>query len=105
MLANQFKSALAIILMASAVLSFFLGERTDALIILIIIIVSAMLGFFQEKSASNAVQKLLALVKVDAKVIRDGKEISIPLEEVVPGDIALLRAGDMVPGDCRLLES
>jgi P-type Mg2+ transporter len=105
LLAGQFKSALTIILIASAVLSFFLGERTDALIILIIIIVSAVLGFFQEKGASNAVQKLLALVTVDAKVVRDDREVTIPIEEVVPGDIALLRAGDMVPGDCRLLES
>jgi Mg2+-importing ATPase len=105
LLAAQFKSPLTIILIASAILSFFLGERVDALIILFIIVISAVLGFFQEKGAANAVSKLLALVSVDSKVIRDGKEITIPIGQVVPGDIAVLRAGDMVPGDCRLLES
>ncbi len=102
---NQFKSALTIILIAAAILSFFLGERTDGLIILLIIMISAALGFLQERSAANAVKKLMEMVSIDARVIRDGKEIFIPIEQTVPGDITLLSAGDMVPGDCRLLDS
>ncbi len=102
---RQFKSPLTIILVASAILSFFLGERTDSLIILFIIMVSAGLGFFQEKGAAGAVNKLLSLVRVDTRIIRDGNEISVPMEHVVPGDVVILSAGNIVPGDCRLLES
>ncbi|MFI5153976.1 MAG: magnesium-translocating P-type ATPase [Chitinophagales bacterium] len=105
LLIRQFKSPLTIILVASAILSFFLGERTDSLIILFIILVSAGLGFFQEKGAAGAVSKLLSLVRVDTRIIRDGKETSIPMDHVVPGDIVILSAGNIVPGDCRLLES
>lgn len=102
---RQFKSAITLILMAAAVLSFFLGEKTDAFIILLIIIVSAVLGFYQEKSAADALGKLLQMVQVRISVLRDGKEGSIALEQAVPGDIVLLSAGNTVPGDCRLLES
>jgi Mg2+-importing ATPase len=102
---NQFKNALTLILIASAILSFFLGEQTDAVIILVIVFASAILGFYQERGAANAVRKLLEMVCIDTRVVRDGREISVPIEHIVPGDIALLSAGDMVPGDCRLLES
>ncbi|MFI5151838.1 MAG: magnesium-translocating P-type ATPase [Chitinophagales bacterium] len=102
---NQFKSPITIILIASAILSFFLGEKTDAIIIMIIILISAILGYFQEKGAANAVRKLLEMVSVETRVLRDGEEKSIPIEQAVPGDITLLSAGNMVPGDCRLLES
>ena len=102
---NQFKSPITIILVASAILSFFLGEKTDSLIIMIIIVISAVLGFFQEKGAANAIRKLLEMVNVETKVMRDGQEKSVPIEQAVPGDITVLSAGNMVPGDCRLLES
>ena len=64
LLLGQFKNALTIILVSSAILSFFLGQQTDGLIILTIIIISALLGFFQEKGAMDAVQKLLNLVRI-----------------------------------------
>ncbi|HTQ63177.1 MAG TPA: magnesium-translocating P-type ATPase [Puia sp.] len=102
---NQFKSPITIILIGSSILSFFLGEHVDAVIILIIILISAALGFYQENGAANAVSRLLELVRVETRVLRDGKEYSIPVEQVVPGDIVLLSAGNMVPGDCRLLEA
>jgi Mg2+-importing ATPase len=102
---NQFKSPITLILIGSSILSFFLGEHVDAVIILIIILISAALGFYQENGAANAVNKLLDLVRVETRILRDGKEASLPIDKVVPGDIVLLSAGNMVPGDCRLIES
>lgn len=77
----------------------------DAGIILGIVLVSGVLGFWQERGATNAVEKLLAIVQVKATVVRDEQPLDIPVEEVVPGDVVLLNAGDIVPGDCLLLES
>lgn len=102
---RQFKSPITLILILAAILSFFLGEKTDAFIILLIILVSAVLGFWQETSAASALGKLLQLVQVDIPVLRNGKECSIPLEQTVSGDVVLLSAGNTVPGDCRLLAS
>ncbi|MBS0603837.1 MAG: magnesium-translocating P-type ATPase [Verrucomicrobia bacterium] len=102
---SQFKSPLILLLIAAAILSLSLRDKTDALIILLIVFASGILSFFQEKGAVRAVEKLVALVKVRAMVLREGKNCEIDLEEVVPGDIVLLSAGDIVPGDCRILES
>jgi Mg2+-importing ATPase len=85
--------------------SLFLHNIVDASIIFTIVIISGILGFWQEHSATNAVQKLLAIVKIKTCIIRDGKEQEIPVEDVVPGDVVVLNAGDVVPGDCLLLES
>jgi P-type Mg2+ transporter len=105
LLLNQFKSPIILILLFAAILSSFLGDTTNALIILAIIFVSGMLGFWQERGAANAVEKLLALVQIKAAVLRDGNESEIPVEEIVPGDIVVLNAGDVIPGDCLILES
>lgn len=102
---KQFTSPITLILIGAVILSFFLGDRTNAIIILAIIIVSASLSFYQEKGAADALQKLLSLVQITSSVLRSGKPQNIPVGEVVPGDIVLLSAGDTVPGDCRLLES
>ncbi len=83
----------------------FLHDPVDASIILTIVVISGLLGFWQEHGASNAVQKLLAMVQIKAAVLRDGNQQEIPVEEIVPGDIVILNAGDIVPGDCLLLES
>ncbi|HEY8970429.1 MAG TPA: cation-transporting P-type ATPase, partial [Puia sp.] len=100
---RQLKSPVTLILIAAAILSFFLGERSDAFIILAIIFASAVLGYYQERGAASALRRLLQMVQVKVTVIRGGQENSIPLEEVVPGDIVSLNAGQTVPGDCRLL--
>ena len=83
----------------------FLHNIVDASIILAIVLISGLLGFWQEDSASNAVEKLLALVQVTASVLRNGDVKELPVEDIVPGDIVILNAGDIVPGDCVLLES
>jgi Mg2+-importing ATPase len=101
----QFKSPIILILLFATGLSLFLRNMVDASIIFIIVIISGLLGFWQEHSASNAVQKLLAIVKIKSTVVRDGKQQEIAIEEIVPGDVVALNAGDIVPGDCLLLES
>ncbi len=99
LLLAQFKSPLILILLSATALSFFLGDPVDAFIILTIVVVSGLLGFWQERSATNAVEKLLAIVQIRASVLRDGGPKDIPVEEIVPGDIVILSAGDIVPGD------
>ncbi len=86
-------------------LSLALGESTDALIILGILLASGSLGFWQEHRASTAVEALLALIKTRATVLRDGVPVEVPLEDVVPGDVVFLEAGSQVPGDARLIEA
>ena len=105
LLISQFKSPIILILLFATGLSVFLHDPADALIILLIVLVSGLLGFWQEYSASNAVEKLLAIVQIKAAVIRDGNQLEISIEDIVPGDIIFLNAGDIVPGDCLLLES
>jgi len=102
---SQFKSPIILILIFATCLSFALGNYVDACIILTIVIISGLLGFWQEYGATNAVAKLLAIVQIKAEVLRDGKKIEIPVDAIVPGDIVILNAGDIVPGDCLLIES
>ncbi|MGZ3514614.1 MAG: magnesium-translocating P-type ATPase [Thermodesulfobacteriota bacterium] len=101
----QFKSPIILILIFAAGLSFFLHNPIDATIILVIVLVSGFLGFWQERGAVNAVEKLYAIVQIKTTVVRDGDSKEIPLEEVVPGDIVFIKASDVIPGDCLLLES
>ena len=105
LLLNQFKSPIILILIAAATISGFLGDTIDTAIILSIVFISGLLGFWQEQGATDAVAKLLAMVQVKATVLRDGQSQDIPNTDVVPGDIVLLTAGDSVPGDCLIVES
>ena len=105
LLLSQFKSPIILILLFASGLSFFVHDPTDAGIILGIVLISGLLGFWQEKGAVNAVEKLLALVQIKAMVLREGTNIEIPIEEIVPGDIVILNAGDVIPGDCQIIES
>ena len=101
----QFKSPITLILLFAIGLSFFVHDRTNALIILAVVLVSGFLGFLQEVSAAGAVEKLLSIVKIKVQVLRDGKPVEIFIEKVVLGDIILVNAGDVIPADCRILES
>ncbi len=102
---SQFKSPIILILIFAAILSFFLQDRTTASIIMAIIFISGTLSFWQERGATDAVEKLLAIVEVKATVFRDGRQKDIPIEDIVPGDVVILAAGDAIPGDCVVLES
>jgi len=105
LLARQFASPIILILVLATIISGVLGDVTDTVIILAIIGLSGLLGFWQERGAARSVEALLAVVEVKADVVRDGATTSVPLEDVVPGDIAVLNAGDVIPGDCLVLES
>lgn len=105
LLLEQFRSPIILLLLASSILSFALSDPIDAVIILVIVVVSGLLGFWQERSAADTVAELLKVIETKAHVIRDHQEVEIPVDEILPGDKVRLRAGDLVPGDCRLLES
>jgi Mg2+-importing ATPase len=105
LLLAQFKSPIVLILLVCVGLSFVLHDRVDAGIILAIVLVSALLGFWQERGAASAVEELLAMVKVVATALRDGVQQQVPMEEIVLGDVVLVSAGDGIPGDCLILES
>lgn len=104
-LAEQLKSPIILLLFGSAILSYVLDDATNAIIILIILVASTLLSFFQEWSAANAVDKLLAVIQTEATVLRDGQPCQVAVDAVVPGDVILLSAGNIIPGDGRLLES
>ncbi|MCF3107685.1 magnesium-translocating P-type ATPase [Niabella sp. CC-SYL272] len=102
---RQFKSPITIMLIITAVLSAFLGDVSDMMIILVIVLSSSYLSFWQEKGADKAVRELLRLVQLRFSVIRDGCKQEVPFELAVPGDIVALSAGDIIPADCLLLDS
>jgi Mg2+-importing ATPase len=102
---SQFKSPVTIMLIAAALLSAGLRDAPDAIIILIIVLISSFLGFWQEKGAADAVRELLKMVQVHCDVLRNGKIKATVTEAVVPGDIVVLSAGDIIPGDSLILES
>lgn len=101
---SQFKSPIIIILIIAAVISVFVGDATNAAIIFIIILLSGLLSFWQERGAKNAVAKLLEIVQIKSEVYREDKSYEIPANEVVPGDIIILNAGDIIPGDSYIIE-
>jgi Mg2+-importing ATPase len=90
LLIAQFKSPIILILLFATVLSLFLHNIVDASIILVIVLISGLLGFWQEHDASNAVAKLLAIVQIKTAILRDESQQEIPIEDVVPGDIVIL---------------
>lgn len=104
-LLDQFKDALVLILIAASVISFFVGEGVDALVIIAIVILNAALGLYQESRAEEAVLALRKMASPTAKVMRDGVYVELPSRELVPGDLVELETGDIVPADLRLTES
>ena len=103
--AAQFADFLIIILLLAAGISAFVGEKEDAVIILAIVVINAVLGIYQEGKAEKSVEALQRLSAPNAKVIREGKLLIMPAAEIVPGDVIVLEAGDIIPADIRLFES
>ncbi|GAB4508737.1 MAG: calcium-transporting P-type ATPase, PMR1-type [Anaerolineae bacterium] len=102
---SQFTDLMVLILIAAALISLFLGEVTDVIVILVIVILNAALGVYQEYRAEQALAALSALQVPLVRVRRDGKVHQISAEELVPGDIVLLDEGDRIPADGRLIVS
>lgn len=102
---NQLKDFMVLILIAASVVSGALGEWVDALVILAIVVINAVLGVIQEGKAEKAIEALQKMSSPRARVIRDGRQMDIESADLVPGDIVILEAGDVVPADVRLFES
>jgi len=102
---EQFKNVLIIVLLIAVGLSAVLGHELEAITIGIIVLFAIILGFVQEYRAERAIEALKKMAAPTASVLRDGEEREIPAEELVPGDIVFLAAGDRVPADGRIVES
>ena len=102
---KQFSNLLIAILVVAAIISGVLGEWVDTVVILIIVFLNAVLGFYQEYRAERALEALKVLAAPKSKAVRNGEVQSIRSEDLVPGDVIILEAGDKVPADLRLLET
>ena len=105
MFIGQLKETLVLVLIAASAISALLGELKDAAVIFAIVFMNALLGALQENKAESALKALKAMVRPRAKVVRSGVVSEIPVDEVVPGDVIFLDAGDLVPADARLIEA
>jgi Mg2+-importing ATPase len=104
LLLKQFSSPLVIILLFGAAASLALKDATDAIIIFVIVVGSALLSFWQEARASHAVAALRSRLALTSRVVRGGTEMSVPAADLVPGDVVLLAAGNLVPADALILD-
>jgi len=100
---GQFKSVLILILIGAAVLAAFIGNVKDAVVILVVVLINATVGFYQEYRAERSLTALKNMLPAKTHVRRDGRKLEIRADELVPGDIVLLEAGDHVPADGRLI--
>jgi len=105
LLLSQFSDFMILVLIAAAAISGFLGEPTDALVILVILILNAVIGFAQDFRAEKALEALSQMAASHALVRRDGEYQEVPAAELVPGDVVLIEAGNIIPADLRLIEA
>jgi len=100
----QFQDFMVLVLLAATTISYAMGETADAITIVVIVALNAILGFVQEYRAESSMEALKQLTAPTARVRRGGREAALPARDLVPGDVLLLEAGDRVPADARLLE-
>lgn len=105
MLLNQLKDFMIIILISAAVISGILGDITDTIIIFAIIILNAVLGTTQNYRAEKAIDALKQMAAINARILREGKTSDIPASDLVPGDVVILEAGNIIPADIRFFET
>jgi len=104
-LASQFKSPLILILVAASIIAGFMGDFTESEIIVLIVLLNTLLGFYQEYKSERALAELRRYVSFRAKVLRDNKKTAVDVRLLVPGDIVFLNIGDLVPADMQLIEA
>lgn len=104
-LLSQFKDLMILILLGAAIISGIVGDIKDTIVILIIVVLNAIIGFFQEYRAEKAMQALKQMAVTQAKALREGRITYISATELVPGDVVKMEAGDAVPADVRIIES
>ena len=102
---GQFKDSIVIVMLAAAFFSFMVGEAVDAIVILFIILIDAIMGTVQEWNAHKTADSLKQMIKTISTVIRNGKEVEVDATDLVPGDIVLVQSGSKIPADMRLLSS
>lgn len=102
---GQFKDLMIMVLLVAAIVAAFAGEGVDTIIILLVVVLNAIFGVFQEAKAEQAITALKTMAAPQAHVIRAGTTHAVPASELVPGDVVLLEAGDIVPADLRLTHS
>ncbi len=102
---RQFKDFMILVLFAAAIISGIIGELTDTIIIIVIVLLNAIIGFIQEYRAEKAMAALKKIAALQTTVLRDNRQVQLPSADLVPGDVVLLEAGNAVPADVRLLES
>lgn len=102
---SQFKDVMVLVLLAAAVISGVIGDLADTIVILVIVVLNALLGFFQEYRAEKAMQALKQMAIAQTRVYRNGKPATVQATELVPGDLVMLEAGNVVPADLRVVES
>lgn len=102
---NQFSDFMILVLLGAAVVAGVAGDLTDTIIILVIVVLNAIVGYFQENKAEEAMEALKKISALQAHVYRDGSLITLPSSELVPGDVISLEAGNVIPADIRLVQS
>src|SRR3989338_4253289 len=105
MFLDQFKDFMIMVLIAAALISGFIGELTDTLAIIVIVVINAVIGFIQEYRAEKAMAALKKMAAPAATVLRDGHPATLPASQLVPGDVVLLGTGRAAPADLRLFEA
>ena len=105
MFLESFKDPLVIILLIAAIVQIFLGEFVESIIIFVVVILNSVLGVTQTRKAESSLDSLKKLSSPNAKVLRDGKKKTIPVRDIVVGDIVFLEAGDYIPADGRIIEA
>lgn len=102
---QQFRDFMILVLMAAAVISGIVGDMADTIIIIVIVLLNAIVGFIQEYRAERSMEALKKMAALQSQVTRDGKTVTIDASQLVPGDLVLLEAGNVIPADLRFMET
>jgi len=102
---DQFKGFLILVLIGAAILAGAIGGLKDAIVILVVVMINALLGFYQEYRSEQSLAALKKMLAPEAEVRRGGKSRIVPARELIPGDLVLLSAGDRIPADGRIVQA